>query len=317
MDSQLVTVINETELEPTKAEIILSKFSGFLDEARKWESEAKKIIITDASQKVEMAKARSARLALKNIRVNAENVRKELKENALREGKAIDGIANIIKAVIVPIEEHLEKQEKFVEMQIEAEKEKLNSERIVSLSQYIADVSMYNLKDMSVAGFNELLSNAKLAHDARVEAEKKAEAERLSQEKAKQEEYERNKAEVERLKKEAEEKAKEQAKLKAEQDKKLKAEQEAREKLEAELKSKKVAEEKSKKEAEEKAKAEAEAKRQSELAPDKDKLISFSEQIKALKAPKGLSVKAQKVANDAEKQLLEVAQSIILNIKNI
>ena len=42
-------------------------------------------------------------------------VRKELKEESLRKGKAIDGVANIIKFLIEPVEKYLEDQEKFIE----------------------------------------------------------------------------------------------------------------------------------------------------------------------------------------------------------
>lgn len=265
MDTQLTIIVKE--LEPTKAEIVLKNFTGFFEQAKEWESKAKKIVITDISQKKEMQDAREARLALKGIRVNAENVRKELKEQSLREGKAIDGIANVIKALIVPIEEHLEKQEKFIEMQEEARKEKVNNERIAKLSEYIPDTSIYNVKEMSEEAFTKLLETTKIAHEAILEAEKKAEKERIEKEKAEKAEQERIKKENEALKKEAEAREKALAKERAEQEKKLaierakaKAEAEAREKAEMELRKQKEAEAKAEKEKVEKQRKEKEEK---------------------------------------------------------
>ena len=73
-----------------------------------------------------MKLARVGRLFLMKKRTAIETVRKELKEQALREGKAIDGIANVLKALIIPIEEYLKKQEDFVVLKeaarIEAER---------------------------------------------------------------------------------------------------------------------------------------------------------------------------------------------------
>jgi ATPase subunit of ABC transporter with duplicated ATPase domains len=51
----------------------------------------------------------------------------------LREGKAIDGIANVLKAVIVPIEEYLDEQEHYIERKREAEEEarRLEAEKLL------------------------------------------------------------------------------------------------------------------------------------------------------------------------------------------
>lgn len=256
METQIATIVKENELEPSKAQVIVTSFSKFFAEAGKLEAEANAISITDISQKTEMKRAREIRLTLKDIRVNAENTRKELKEQSLREGKAIDGVANVIKALIVPIEEHLEKQEKYAELQEEARKERVNAERISKLSQFIPDTSIYNVKEMSDEAFEKLLETSEIAHKAIVEAEKKAEEERLDKEKADKEEQERIRKEKETLKKEAEAREKELAKEREEQEKKLEAERakarveaEAREKAEAELRNKAEVEEKLKQEA--------------------------------------------------------------------
>src|ERR1039457_5062030 len=112
MANEIEKVIEGSRLEKTKSQYIFEQFAGFFHAAKEWEIKAREIVITDESETSKMKQAREARLALKDIRVNAEKVRVSLKEQSLREGKAIDGVANVIKALIVPIEEYLEKQEK-------------------------------------------------------------------------------------------------------------------------------------------------------------------------------------------------------------
>jgi hypothetical protein len=321
MEKSLVQIVETTGLEQSKAQIILTSFTGFFEQAKEWETKAKALVITDPSQKKEMQLARDARLALKEIRVNAEKARKELKEQSLREGKAIDGIANVIKALIVPIEEYLEKQEKFVE-NIEAErKARIYAERVSQIQPFIEDINLFNIKEMSDEAFAKLLEGSKLAFDARQQAIKKAEEERIAKEKAEAEERERTRLENEKLKKEAEvrEKAIAEERKKADEEKKKLEAQQAeertkREKVERELKERKEAEEKAKREAEAKAKKEAEVKaeaeRQSRLAPEKDKIFAFAENIKKVDVPRNLSEPAQRIVNEAEKKLLAISQEI-------
>ena len=127
-DSRLKDLVEKSELESTKAAILLQRFGDYFKVAAEWEIKAKAITVTDASQTSDMAMARIGRLELRQKRIAIEHTRKELKEQSLREGKAIDGIANVLKGVIVPIEEYLDKQEKFVERKEAAEK-KVQAER--------------------------------------------------------------------------------------------------------------------------------------------------------------------------------------------
>ncbi|MFA6989752.1 MAG: hypothetical protein WC197_06765, partial [Candidatus Gastranaerophilaceae bacterium] len=319
---ELIKIVEENQLEKTQGQIILDRFSKFLEEATQWEVKAKTLVITDISQIEEMKEAREARLALKNIRVNAENVRKELKEKSLRESRAIDGVANVIKALIIPIEEYLEKQEKFIENAEQAKKDKVNAERELELSKYVADISMYNYKEMSDEVFANLLLTVKKIWDTEQEAIKKAEQNKIEAEKKERAEQERIRIENERLKKEAEVREKELEKERAEQKKKLEAEQlkskkeaEAREKIEKELKAKKDEEERLKKENEVKAQKEKldklEAEKKAELAPDKDKLKKYAIELGCLEVPQLQS----KEAKDILKQALNLLNQAIIILK--
>lgn len=247
MANELSVIIQENELEETKAGAIIKSFSGFLEDAKKFESEAMAIVITSEDQVDDMKKAREIRLKLKNLRVNAENTRKGLKDQALREGRAIDGVANIIKAVIVPLEDHLEEQEKFIE-RLEAEKrQKLIDERVSLLAPYVTDVSFYNL-DISQEGFDGMLKDAKAAFESAKENERKAEEERLAREKEEAAEQERIRKENEVLKAEAEAKEKELADERSKAEESQRLANEARDKAESELKAREEADKKAEQE---------------------------------------------------------------------
>ena len=121
MDNQLQVIVKESGLEQSKASFILERFQNYFEIADEWSKKASSIVVTNASQKAEMDMARTGRLFLREKRIAIEKSRKELKEQALREGKAIDGIANVLKALIIPIEEHLDRQEHYVELKAAAE----------------------------------------------------------------------------------------------------------------------------------------------------------------------------------------------------
>ncbi|MDD2657782.1 MAG: hypothetical protein PHD04_03955 [Candidatus Pacebacteria bacterium] len=65
-----------------------------------------------------------ARMVVKDTRVKVEKKRKELKEDALRYGQAIDKEANRIKGLLEPVEAHLTEEEKAVDDALEAIKKK-------------------------------------------------------------------------------------------------------------------------------------------------------------------------------------------------
>lgn len=122
--NQLAVILKETELAEDKSKILFAKFANFFSDAELWAKKAKAIKVTNESQKVMMDTARQGRLFLRKIRLEIENLRKSLKEESLREGRAIDKVAKILKEQIEPIEEYLDRQEHFVEYR-EAEKEAL------------------------------------------------------------------------------------------------------------------------------------------------------------------------------------------------
>jgi hypothetical protein len=243
-----------------------------------------------------MKLARESRLALREIRINAEAKRKELKEDSLRRGKAIDGIANVIKFLIEPVESYLLTQEKFSERVEEARIAALVEERTRTLTELNVNPCFYNLGSISDADFNQIVSGAQLAKLAAIEAQRKADEDRIKRQQEEAAERERIRLENETLKaqalereaiakaeREASVKAAAVAKAKADAEKArlesiAKAEREAREKLEAEKLAAKRADEK-------RAADEAAEIERKNSAPDREKLKAFMVELEALKLP--------------------------------
>jgi len=177
MENQLQVIVQQSGLDTTKAKYILEKFQDYFEIASEWETKARAIKVTSASQVTEMQMARVGRLFLKEKRVNIEKARKELKEQALREGKAIDGIANVLKALIEPIENYLDRQERFVEIQEEEKREAMRLE----VEKRIEEERIAKEKADAEALEKARIENEKLKAEA-IEREKKAQAERKKQE---------------------------------------------------------------------------------------------------------------------------------------
>lgn len=306
-DNPLAVELKKVE-EKTAIEL-RNTFMPFFEQADEWAKKAKAIVVTNAEQTKEMELARQARLNLKNIRVEVEKKRKQLKEESLRTGKAIDGMANIIKYLIIPVEEYLQQQEDFVKQQEARRKAELAEKRVSELLKYEVETEYYNLTDMSENGYDQLLQTSKIVYEQRKEAERKAEEDRIAREKAEaeerkwmQEENERLKAEAAKRERQMETAREKQAKLDAErkvrEDKERKTyelqlakEREETKKIEAELKAKK--------EAEEKARQEILAKeREAKLAPDKKKLQVLAITIMEIEMPEVVSQEAKNIVEN-------------------
>lgn len=232
MENQLEVIVKESQLEKTKADYILQNFQDYFQIASEWEAKSKTLIVTRADQKAEMEMARTGRLFLREKRIAVENSRKRLKEESLREGKAIDGIANVLKALIVPIEEYLERQERFVQIEQENKDAILRAE----IEKRMEEERIAKEKAEAEAREQMRLENERLKKEAQ-EKERQLAEERKKQESILAEE--RRKADVERQKAEADKRAIEEKarKEKAEQDRKL-----AEEKEKAEVAKRKAAE---------------------------------------------------------------------------
>lgn len=327
------------DIDKSEALALQKSFMPLFTLANEWTARAKAITVTNIEQVEEMQQARAARLKLKEIRVDADKLRKELKAESLLKGKAIDGMGNIIKFLIVPIEEHLQKQEDFIKNEKAKIREALVQERTEKLTALDVDTTFYNLGDMPTEAFDNLLETSKIGHERKVELERQAEAERVKKEQEEREERERVRLENEKLRTEAAEREKEiaaerkkQAEIQKKAAAKVQKEREAaeakaakeraviqeqldkarkeREQLEAEAQAKRN--EEARIERERLAGIEAEKKaieatrKEAELAPDKDKLNELAVKVTQIQLPD--------VSSDGAKEILAEVTTLLNKI---
>jgi len=296
-----------------------ARFAEIMTAAKAQLEESKKIVVTDPTDVRGMDQSRTMRLAIRQIRIAGEKAHKELKEDVLRAGRAIDGMKNILLQLCEPEEARLMDQEKIAE-RIQKEREaKLRADRETVLVSLGENPAMHGpFETFAAADWDSRVADIKAAKEAREAAAKKAREEAEAKAKAEREEAERIRAENARLKAEADakdaairaereaaEKARREAeaKAKAERDAieaKARAEREAAQSAICEANARtaaeaaKLAQERAKAEADAKARADAEAarikaeeaaKRKAAAAPDKDKLNAYLAAIAAIPAP--------------------------------
>lgn len=323
-----LVLINPTEygLEETKANELIGNLPQIISERNELEKQFDEVIKLDIEDLETTTRARELRLLIQKNRTQGINVwHKTTKDFFLKGGQFVDAIKRKEVAVNERMENDLTQIEKHYEIKEQKRLEDLQAERVELLSPYVEDAHERQLSNMEDDVWNAYLSAKKKEYEDRIEAEKKAEQERIAKEKAEKEEQERIRKENELLKKEAEEKerlakieaekrektekerlAKEaverkkreekerkereayEAKLKKEREERERIEREERakrEKLEAELKAKKEAEQKEKQRLLDEELAKKKAEKAARLAPDKDKLLQFAEKLSSLELP--------------------------------
>ncbi len=269
-------------------------------------------------------RAKELRLKLVKVRTGIAAIHTTQKAFYLAAGRFCDAWKNKETLPVEHMEEKLEGIEKYQENIEKERKAKIRAERVAELAKYDVDGSIIMLSDMADDVWVNYLAGVKLQYEARKEAERKAESDRLAAIEAERQRQIERDAENERLKKEREEmeaaqaaerKRMEAEKAKAEKARKdaeakmmaqakadrerIEAERAKAEKAEAELREKREAEERTRKEAEARAIAEekariAEMKKQA-AAPDKVKLRGLANDIKNLPLPELKTAEAEAI----------------------
>lgn len=271
--NQLAQIVQTSGLEKAESQSIIEKFGSYEAIAKEWEDKAKAIVVTDASQTVEMEMAKVARKKFSDLRIDIEKSRKAMKEQSLRKGQAIDAIARFLVSLIAPIEEHLKTQEDFIKIQqakrlaeLEAEADRrIEAERIAKEKAEREEQERIRVENERLR--LEAEKRGKEIQEAKAKADAKMKA--LEEKARKQREALEAKARVQRekaqktLDREREQRDKLQRKIEAQREKEAKAEAEKK----AELK--RIA------------KAEAEAKK----APDKEKALAYINALLAVQRP--------------------------------
>jgi len=300
-------------LEPSKADSIKKTFEPMVSLIKGFEEEFNEIILEGKTEITDSLtfSARELRIKISKVRINTEKVRVAQKQEYLRAGKAIDGVANIVKWAVTDKEEKLKDIEDHFER---VEKERLTSlqfKRWDELKKYLPEDSYEkDLSSMDDDVWNAYLNQKKQDHLDLVQAQKQAELNRIAAEKEAEEARLKMIAENEKLKKEAQQKAKEDEKRIALENKAIqerqKKEADQKAKHEAELKSERdritklEADQKAKHEAELKAQKEASDKIQSELNKgDEAKFTDLLNDLNSLKNKYSFkSEKNKKMYND-------------------
>jgi hypothetical protein len=275
-------------------------FAGTAD----WEKQVDAIEVKGVHDNMSIQLADVARRNVKNARLAAEKIfdaKRDEVQNAKAEFDLEDKLwlkaKQVMQLKFKAIEEKAEWKARTVE-RYEAEQKELRTQlRLERTHKFNPDVNRIDVENMSDEMFTMFISGIEKAHNDKIEAERKAEAERIAKEKAEAEERERIRLENERLKKEAEakekqlvaERAKAESERKALEEKARKEREESERKFREEqerarLEAQKAAAERAKLEAEIRAKNEEQERirKQKELA-EKQAQLEFE---KALKAPR-------------------------------
>jgi len=323
--SDLTKAVQESNLPTTKAEALEAAFMPFFKQAAQHCETAFSIKVTNIGQTAAMGNARRERLALREIRTAKEKVRKQVKEDALREGQAIDKIAKYLDSVIEPMEKYLLDQEEYgkrLQEKIQAEQRDL---RICEFGKHIEFLPPgVDLGTISEEEHAKHLHFAKALWEAREAEQNRIENERIEREQREAAEREAMRIENERLRKENEvqeaamrEERAERERLQREHEAAIAAQRAEVERLERAERERIAAENRAKMEADNaererlrKEQAEKEAAEQAAMeAPDKEKLLSYAKELHACMKP------YQFATESAAEKCERAAQKILEAIK--
>ncbi len=171
----------EFGLEETKASEIAAQFKPMLDKMVELEKEYNEIIALPIDQDA-VVKAKALRLKYVKVRTGTAEIHKKQKEFYLSGGRFVDGWKNAQLFASQGIEDKLESIEKHYE---NLEKERianLRAEREAIAIPFGVDVNTVSLGLMTEEVWNNFIAGAKQSYEIKVAAEKKAEEDRLEQE---------------------------------------------------------------------------------------------------------------------------------------
>jgi len=180
--SELALTTELKGIEKSKAEQIRSVFQPMADMLDQFEAAYDEVMGMEQSEE-KSAKAKRLRLDIAKIRIEADKRRKEMKEEYLRAGKAIDGTANILKWAVADKENSLKDVELYYQRIEEERLKKLQEDREAELSKYDFDGSSMDLSGMDEAVWNNFLTGTRTNWENLKVAERKAEEDRIAREK--------------------------------------------------------------------------------------------------------------------------------------
>lgn len=269
-----------------------------------------------------LAAVHSARMEVKNLRVDVEKTRKKLKEASLEYGRKVDAEAKRLTINLGKIESHLEAEESIVAV----EKERLRQEeldrqqaildgRLKLLAECETMANPVTVAAMSADDFASFLSDSQVKHLAKVQAEAEANKKRLAAEAAAKEEAEKLAAERAELAKQRAEQEAEAKRVREEQAAAQKAIDDEKRRLAKieEDRLRAIELEKAKAEAAEKARVETEQR----IAREKAAAIEAERLAKAEAEIRAAAEEAERVRREALRPDVEKLQSVALAVEDI
>lgn len=127
-------------------------------------------------------KAKRLRLDIGQVRIDTGKLKDKQKENIKLEDRAIMGVHNILVWAVKEKEDKLKEIEKHFEILEQKRLDELQKERVTELSKYVDDAEERRLSEMDEDVWNAYLNAKKQAWEDEQEAIKKAEAERIENE---------------------------------------------------------------------------------------------------------------------------------------
>jgi hypothetical protein len=188
-----------TGLDESKARQIEAVFAPMVEMLKGFEAEYENVMAFEQSPE-KCAKAKRLRLDISRVRIEADKVRKEQKDEYLRAGNAIQGVYNILKFAVTDKEEKLKDVEQYYELIEKARIDELQASRSAYLLKYNVDGSTISLGTMEDQIWLNFLAGTKANYEAVLLAERKAEEELMEAERLRKEEEERIRKENEELK---------------------------------------------------------------------------------------------------------------------
>lgn len=180
------SIVSVSGLPEVLNQEIYQGLAPFLEEASKWDQEARSIVVTDEGQATEMKRARELRLILKKTRVAAEKKTAELKANANIYVKTVNGAAKLIESTLSPIEDYLQVQEDFAKRAQEARVQALlvdRQEELLGVKEFVPGLTWGSLGNASEEDYRLIKHSAVAAMDKKLADD--IEAKRLAEEEAK------------------------------------------------------------------------------------------------------------------------------------
>jgi colicin import membrane protein len=178
-----IVKINPLEFGLTEetAKNIKAQFDPMLRKMEELEQEFNEVMAMNIEDPLTAVKAKEVRLKYVKVRTGTAEIHKIQKAFYLNGGRFVDGWKNAQLFASQGKEEQLEAREKYQENLRKQELERIEKERIELLSEF-SDVMPLGLGTMQQEVFDNYLAGVKIAHEARIAAEKKAEADRIEAE---------------------------------------------------------------------------------------------------------------------------------------